>query len=199
MTRDVRIRRIAASDWADIVTLEAGAYTALGLTEGRAVLESKARVSPATCFALDVVPGASTGRPAERRLGGYLLALPYPERSYPGLASREEVVFHSRKLHLHDLVIAEDLRGRGLGRLLFRRLAGGARRQGYEQISLVAVGGSHTFWSANGFTAHPGIADPGDYGPGSVYMTMALAPDRVGDPAPVGGLLSGAPSRDEVG
>ena len=77
--------------------------------------------------------------------------------------------------------------------------AAGARGQGYEQISLVAVGGSHTFWSANGFTAHDGVADPDDYGPDSVYMTMALTSAPVDDPTPAGGLLSGAPSRDEVG
>jgi GNAT superfamily N-acetyltransferase len=189
MTRNVRVRRIADGDWDEIVVLEAATYAARGLSEGRAALESKARVSPATCFALDVGP----------RLAGYLLALPYPEGAFPGLAQRERVVFASRKLHLHDLVIAEDLRGRGLGKRLFGELTTGARGQGYEQISLVAVGGSDTFWSANGFTARDGIADPAGYGPDSVYMTMTLESGRAGGPTPTGGLASRAPSRDEVG
>jgi len=210
MDRNIRIRQIADDDWDGIVTLEAGAYTPLGLSEGRAALESKAWASPTTCFALDV----------ERRLVGYLLALPYPESAYPDLTRREEAVFRSRNLHLHDLVIAEDLRGRGLGKRLLRRLTTGARQQGYERISLVSVGGSHTFWSANGFTAHQGVMNPGEYGASSVYMSMALPPGRpapfgnpelagspepagnqelAGNPAAVGGRPGGTPSRDEVG
>jgi GNAT superfamily N-acetyltransferase len=188
MDPNVRVRPIADDDWDGVVALEAGAYTALGLSEERAALESKVRASPATCFALDV----------ERRLVGYLLALPYPESAYPDLSRPEEAVFHSRNLHLHDLVIAEDLRGRGLGKRLLRRLATGARQQGYERISLVAVGGSHTFWSANGFTADDGV-DSGGYGVGSVYMSMAVSPEQVAGATPVGGPLSGTPSRDEVG
>lgn len=189
MDHGTRIRRIADDDWDAIVALEAGAYTQLGLSEERAALQSKVWASPATCFVLDTGP----------RLAGYLLALPYPESAYPDLTRPEEVVFHSRNLHLHDLVVAEDLRGHGLGRQLLARLAVGARRQGYERISLVAVGGSDTFWSANGFTARDGIADPATYGAGAVYMSMALPSRRTVRPAPAGGPPGGTPTRDEVG
>ncbi|SDP01614.1 GNAT family N-acetyltransferase [Actinacidiphila guanduensis] len=163
-----RVRPIAADDWEAITALEARAYRPLGLSEERAVLQSKARSSPATCFALDA---------AGRSPAGYLLALPYPESAAPSLTAREERVFRSRNLHLHDLVVAEELRGRGYGRLLLRRLAGQARRAGYERISLVAVGGSRGFWAANGFTARDG--EVAGYGPGAVYMSMALP--RPGD------------------
>ncbi|WP_329137641.1 GNAT family N-acetyltransferase [Streptomyces sp. NBC_01476] len=195
MNHPVRIRRIAEEDWDAIVALEAGAYTALGLCEGRPALEAKVRASPATCFALD----------HGRRLAGYLLALPYPGSESPALTSREEVVFHSRNLHLHDLVIARDLRGRGLGKALVRHLTAGARQLGYEQISLVAVGGSHTFWAAIGFTARREVVNSPGYGPGSVYMSMSLPPEQAErptaeHPAPAGALPSGAPSREyEVG
>jgi GNAT superfamily N-acetyltransferase len=189
MNDNVGIRRISDADWGGIVALEAGAYTALGLSEDRAALESKVRASPTTCFALDV----------ERRLAGYLLALPYPMSEIPDLARREEVAFRSRNLHLHDLVIAEDLRGRGLGRRLLHHLTERARLQGYEQISLVAVGGSQTFWSANGFADRPGVVNSESYGPTSTYMSRALTSDQIGGPTPAGSLLSGAPSRDEVG
>lgn len=189
MDRVPRIRPITGDDWDGIVALEAGAYTALGLSEERSALQSKVRASPATCFALD----------AGHRLAGYLLALPYPESAYPDLARREQVVFHSRNLHLHDLVIAEDLRGRGLGRRLLARLTAGALQQGYERISLVAVGGSRTFWSARGFTARDGVVDHGEYGAGAVYMSLALPSRQAGNPAPVGGPPGGTPSRDEVG
>lgn len=189
MSDNVGIRRIRDEDWGEIVALEAGAYTPLGLSEGRAALESKVRASPATCFALDV----------ERGLAGYLLALPYPASEVPELSRREEVAFRSRNLHLHDLVIAEDLRGAGLGKRLLRHLTLRARTQGYEQISLVAVGSSRTFWSANGFAERRGAVNPEGYGPGSVYMSMALTAEQIGRPTPAGGLPVGAPSRDEVG
>lgn len=181
----VRIRRIADGDWDAVVALEAAAYTPLGISEGRAPLESKVRASPATCLALDV-----GGRTA-----GYLLALPYPPSAYPELSRGEETVFRSANLHLHDLVIAHDLRGRGLGRRMLGRLTADAVRQGYEQISLVAVGGSHTFWSACGFRAHEGAVEPGGYGPNSVYMSLALrSPAGPGHPG-----TPGTPTPDEVG
>lgn len=172
----VRIRRIADGDWDAIVALEAAAYTPLGISEGRAPLESKVRASPGTCLALEL-----GGRTA-----GYLLALPYPPSAYPELSRGEQTVFRSANLHLHDLVIAAGLRGRGLGRRMLDRLTADAARQGYEQISLVAVGGSHTFWAAAGFRAHEGAVDSGGYGPGSVYMSLPLR-------------TAGTPTPDEVG
>ena len=50
--------------------------------------------------------------------------LRYGER----LARPEERTFDSRNLHLHDLVIADDLRGRGLGSRLVRHLTETAAR-----------------------------------------------------------------------
>ncbi|MEU5580698.1 GNAT family N-acetyltransferase [Streptomyces huasconensis] len=163
MNHEIRIRHVADGDWDAIVALESHAYNRLGLTEGQAALESKAHASPATCFALE----------AGGRLAGYLLALPYPESAYPDLRGTEEKsTSPSRNLHLHDIVIAGDLRHRGLARHLLNHLTATARTAGYEQISLVAVGGSETFWSARGFTASP--VTPTGYGPTAVYMYQAV-------------------------
>ncbi|MFD5543702.1 GNAT family N-acetyltransferase [Streptomyces sp. NPDC127079] len=180
----VRVRPIADADWDVIAALEARAYTRLGLTEGRAALRSRADASPDTCFVLDV--GA---RPA-----GYLLALPYPPFAYPHLERTEEPAtpahrhrtdphptdlhptdLHPTNLHLHDIVVAERLRGRGLGQRLLDHLLLTARTHGFERISLIAVGRSERFWSARGFTAHPGIA-PGGYGADAVYMSRVHVP-----------------------
>ncbi|WP_234434190.1 GNAT family N-acetyltransferase [Streptomyces sp. NRRL F-5126] len=173
IAEDIRVRHVREDDWDAIVALESRAYTAAGLSEGRAALRSRVRASPPTCFVL------YTGR----RLAGYLLALPYPEARYPDLAKAEDVAFDSRNLHLHDIVIAEDLRRRGLAGRLVGRLTRAAAERGYEQISLVAVSGSETFWSAQGFTAHDGVVPPGGYGEKAVYMYRAI----------------GEPSRDEEG
>ncbi|MFE0172948.1 GNAT family N-acetyltransferase [Streptomyces sp. NPDC059002] len=185
MRHDVRVRHIADADWDGITALEARAYTPLGLSEGRAELESRMRASPGTCFALDL----------GSRLAGYLLALPYPEHEYPDLRSTEGAAPASRNLHLHDVVIAEDLRHRGLARHLVDHLMETARAHGYERISLVAVGGSDTFWAARGFTGRRDVVPPAGYGPDAVYMYRAV---------PAGAALAGAapqisPSLREVG
>ncbi|MEV0254152.1 GNAT family N-acetyltransferase [Streptomyces sp. NPDC050732] len=168
MTEEIRVRRIADGDWDGIVALESRAYAPLGLSEGRAALESRMRASPGTCFALDL----------EQSLAGYLLALPYPESAYPELRGTEPTTtLRSRNLHLHDIVVAEHLRHRGLARHLLEHLTATARSHGYEQISLVAVGGSETFWAGRGFTARRGGPPPAGYGPTAVYMSKAVPVD----------------------
>lgn len=174
MDHDVRIRHITEGDWDDIVALEAGTYADGALSEGRAALRSRARSSPATCFVLEV----------GRQLAGYVLSLPYPVGQYPDLDREEEVVFHSRNLHLHDLVVGEAHRGDGLAGELLRRVTTAACAKRYQRISLVSVGGSEGFWSARGFHALREIALPASYGPDAVYMSMPVAadprPDRRG-------------------
>ncbi|MET7606027.1 GNAT family N-acetyltransferase [Streptomyces avermitilis] len=165
MSDDLRIRHITDADWDAIVAMESRAYAGLGLSEGRAALRSRADASPSTCFVLDVA-----SRPA-----GYLLALPYPAGRYPELDWAEDRVVPSPasgNLHLHDIVIAERLRGRGLAQHLLNHLTLTAGSRGDERISLIAVGRSKPFWSAHGFTAHPGIT-PGGYGTHAVYMSKA--------------------------
>jgi GNAT superfamily N-acetyltransferase len=159
----VRIRPVAARDWDGIVALEAGAYGS-GLSEDRAALESRAQASPGTCFVLDV----------EDEVAGYVLSLPYPRFRCPDLTRPERSTFRSANLHLHDMVVAAGLRGRGLAKQLLRHLTATADALGYERISLVAVGGSTGFWSARGYANHPEVALPGSYGADAVYMSRAM-------------------------
>lgn len=165
MTADVHIRHISESDWVDIVALEADAYTESNLSEEPTALKSRARISPTTCFVLE----------SERQIVGYVLALPYPLFSYPDLARSEEVVHHSRNLHLHDLVIAKPFRRRGLAKLLLHELTAMARSETHDQISLIAAGGSDTFWLMNGFRPRHDVKLPRSYGPQAVYMSKAVS------------------------
>lgn len=160
----IRIRPIAEDDWETIVALESDTYTGLGLCEGPTALRSRADASPGTCFVLEI-----DGEPA-----GYLLALPYPAGRYPDLEQPEESGFSSHNLHLHDIVIAPAHRRRGRASHLVEHLYRTARSQGYERISLVAVGGSEPFWSVRGFTVDPGAAACGTYQPGAVYMSRSI-------------------------
>lgn len=189
MDHHVRIRHISERDWDGITALEAGVYGPHGLSEGRDVLRSRAQASPGTCFVLDY----------GRRTAGYLLALPYPEFEFPDLDRPEDVVFHSRNLHLHDLVVAEEFRGRGLARALLRRFMTTAGSKGYRGISLIAVTGSDTFWSAQGYRAHHELLPPPGYGPGAVYMSRPVPGDRTGSTRTADEPPLGASPEDEVG
>ncbi|MFG3282990.1 GNAT family N-acetyltransferase [Streptomyces sp. NPDC048111] len=164
---DVLVRPLAERDWDAIVALEARAYAADGLSEGREALKS--RYHQGTCFVLD---------DAEGRLGGYLLALPYPPFASPDLSRAERAeqgAEHSaRNLHAHDLVIAEHLRGRGLGPRLLTHLLHTAEELAYERISLVAVRGAHVLWAELGYRAHPEVELPSSYGANAVYMSMEV-------------------------
>lgn len=185
MTEDVRLRRISDGDWDGIVALEAGTYGDSELSEDRAALESRGRVSPDTCFVL------ARGR----QVVGYALALPYPPFRYPDLSRPEVTACHSRNLHLHDLVVAEKLRGRGLAKRLLGRLTATAGRRSYERISLVAVGGADTFWSANGFHPHTEVALPRSYGSDAVYMSRAVPADMPEQTGPANDPLPGSPRK----
>ncbi|MFD7706332.1 GNAT family N-acetyltransferase [Streptomyces sp. NPDC059785] len=163
MSHDVRVRPICDADWPDIAALEAAAYASSSLSEGQEALESRGRISPATCFVLDV----------GERVGGYVLALPYPVFQYPDLARAERTAFRSRNLHLHDMVVAAELRGRGLGTRLLGVLTAAAR-PAYERMSLVAVGGMADFWARRGYRPHAEVGLPHSYGDDAVYMSAEV-------------------------
>ncbi|MFE2331950.1 GNAT family N-acetyltransferase [Streptomyces coelicoflavus] len=191
MADTVRVRTLADGDWDAVVTLERDAYTGLGLSEGRAALQSRAAASPDTCFVVDV--GARTA--------GYLLALPYPLHRYPDLARGEQrtaTACPPGNLHLHDIVVAPGLRRTGLARHLLRHLTGTARARGDERISLVAVGGTEPFWSARGFVPEPGVVPAGEYGGEAVYMSRPVAAARQTRPRPSPSPPPPAPTLREV-
>ncbi|MFI8091932.1 GNAT family N-acetyltransferase [Streptomyces sp. NPDC086080] len=153
-----------------MVALEAEVYAPAALSEGAEALRSRGRASPETCFVLE----------HGGRVVGYVLALPYPRYRYPDLTRPEEETFDSRNLHLHDLVIAEGLRGRGLGSRLLRHLGTAAGRLSYERISLIAVGGTEGFWAGHGFRPDPGAELHGSYGDGAVYLSRPVPYHRSG-------------------
>ena len=175
MGEDPIIRGIRSHDWEAIVALESAAYTTLGLSEHQAALESRVRASPTTCFVLE---HGSRGR----RIVGYALALPYPRFRCPGLGESERTAFRSRNLHLHDLVVAEELRRRGLAGRLLGHLESVARALKHQHVSLVAVAGTDVFWSRHGFVPHHEVAAPTHYGAHAVYMSKPLGSPPYGPP-----------------
>ncbi|MFF2198303.1 GNAT family N-acetyltransferase [Streptomyces sp. NPDC058157] len=164
----IRIRGISTADWDAVAALEAAVYGPRGLSEGRAALESRGRASPSTCFTLH----------HERGLAGYLLAFPYPPDRCPDLLRPERTAHRSHNLHLHDIVVAEELRGRGHGRTLLHHLSGAARAAGHRRVSLVAVSGMDAFWAALGYRPRDGVTPPPHYGAGAVYMSKTIREGR---------------------
>lgn len=172
---DTRIRLLREEDWDDVVALEERAYAASGLSEGREALRSRHRASPSTCFVLEHAGG----------FGGYLLALPYPLFRCPDLSLPEEGALQENdrgsNLHLHDLVIAERARGRGMARRMLRHLEKTGQAARYLSLSLVAVRGSETLWSPLGYRTRPEVGLPASYGAEAVYMAKPRGP-AVDDP-----------------
>ncbi|MFB7588751.1 GNAT family N-acetyltransferase [Streptomyces sp. NPDC056169] len=174
---DTRIRLLQEGDWDELVALEERTYAASGLSEGEVALRSRHRASPSTCFVLEHAGG----------FGGYLLALPYPLFRCPDLSLAEEGAVQGSNLHLHDLVIAERARGRGLARRMQERLEETGRAASYQTLSLVAVNGSPVLWTTLGYRTQPGIGLPASYGTEAVYMVKPVeiaVTSRVSGPLP---------------
>lgn len=155
------LRPLQTADWPGVVALESATYAPLGLSEDPAVLRSRAGAG--TSFVLSL--GSS--------LAGYLLALPYPYGEFPHLTDASSPA-SSADLHLHDMVIAAEHRGFGLGRRLAEHLLSAARARSYARVSLVSVGGSGAFWTRHGFQSRPEVPAPAGYGPGATYMSRPL-------------------------
>lgn len=158
------IRQLADGDWDAVVALEHDAYAADGLSEGREALRSRAVASPETCFVLE----------QRGTVRGYLLSLPYPPLRCPDLARAEDTAFESDNLHVHDLVIAEDLRGREVALGFMRHFRARAEELGFEQISMVAVRGADILLRIIGYRSHREVAVPESYGRRAVYMSMPV-------------------------
>ncbi|MGW0857006.1 GNAT family N-acetyltransferase [Streptomyces sp. NPDC002690] len=163
-----RVRLLVEGDWDEVVALEERTYAASGLSEGREALRSRYRASPSTCF---VVEHAG-------RFGGYLLALPFPLFRCPDLHLAEVDAVREGgpedNLHVHDVVVAEQVRRRGLAHRMLRQIEETARADRHRTLSLAAVGGSRRLWAAWGFHARPGVVLPASYGAEAVYMTKPL-------------------------
>ncbi len=164
MSGEFLIRQLIDDDWDAVVALEHDAYAADGLSEGREALQSRALGSPGTCFVLE----------QHGTVRGYLLSLPYPPLRCPDLAEAEDTAFESDNLHVHDLVIAEDLRGREVAEDFMWYLRARAVESGFEQISMVAVRGTDILLRLLGYRAHREVAVPASYGRRAVYMSMPV-------------------------
>lgn len=112
-------------------------------TERPEVFAERRALYPAGCFMLDC-DGAA---------GGYLISHPWHRRSpVPLDRTIGAIPGDAGSYYLHDLALLPDTRGFGAGRRGVELVLAHAGSAGFGEVSLVAVNGADTFWSAQGFS-----------------------------------------------
>lgn len=61
----------------------------------------------------------------------------------------------SREAYLHDVAVAKEFRGRGVGSALVRRLVSRLEKAGVRWVGLISAGGSAPFYGKLGFRVPP--------------------------------------------
>jgi GNAT superfamily N-acetyltransferase len=128
------------------------------------IIAEKFALYPQGCLILDGSDGAI----------GYALAHPWhrsdpPKLDHPLGAIPDDADTY----YLHDLALLPEARGTGAGRAALELIVAQAKRAGFADISLIAVGDSGPFWSSQGFLPAPDGPDR-PYGPASLFMRRAL-------------------------
>lgn len=121
---------------------------------------------PAGCFVLD----------ADGAAAGYLITHPWHRDTPPKLgAMLEAIPADTDTFYLHDIALLPATRGTGAGRAAVDLVIGVAREAGFEEITLMAVGGADRFWAAQGFAIVDAAADIlASYGPEARLMRRRL-------------------------
>lgn len=138
------------------------------LPEPRALLAEKRNLFPAGCRRLV----------GSARMVGYALAHSWTLGRVPVLgAPLGSLPARPDCLHMHDVAILPEGRGRGAAGLYTAYLRDLARAHGLEALACVSVYGTAPFWAGHGFAAASPQPAPGalcSYGAGAVYMTARL-------------------------
>lgn len=108
---------------------------------------AKLREAPDSCWVVCARSGD---------IQAYLVTLPVTPAHYPALHAEDwRAPTQPTGLYLHDLAVAPEQSGLGLGRHLFERALAHAQSAGLQQLSLVAVQGSVPYWRRLGFEDTP--------------------------------------------
>lgn len=157
------ISLITEKSWNSILKIQEEAYTDV-LPEDINVLKSKWVSSPNTCAIYSN---------NDNKILGYLLAHPWASEVPPKLHEKTQIT-DSITLYLHDLAIAQEVRGKGIAKNLVINLIDKAKSQGFVRIFLVAVQGADMFWAKFGFIVVPNALICSSYGDDAKLMTLEL-------------------------
>ena len=156
------IVEISENSWQGILQVQENAYTD-SLQEDLAVLKSKWKTSPETCFVyLD----------SENKVLGYLLAHPWNSDEPPKLF--DELPHNSAGdiLYLHDLAVSSNARGLGVGRQLSSKILKIAKLKKFRRVLLVAVQGAEDYWFKFGFREVHNMSVSPSYGTNTKLMSL---------------------------
>ena len=134
-----------ATDMAAVWQVQCACYSDLLEPESEMSLAAKRAASPETCFvALQ-----------QGQVCGYLIGMPWRFAEVPALNGAEcQLPAQADCLYLHDMAIAPDLAGQGVGKLLFAAFRQSAVSLEFARLSLTAVGNAMSYWQQRGFTPH---------------------------------------------
>jgi len=141
MLEDTEIRILTEDDLPAVYALQTGAYVP-ELHEPQSLFAAMLGFSRSVCLGIE----------RKGALAGYILgyATSLARTDFTGGPNDE---FDPRVLYLHDLCIAIDAQGSGLGQLLYMAFERRAREGGYQRIIANAIEGRLAFWENQGFTA----------------------------------------------
>ncbi|CAH0535646.1 hypothetical protein VST7929_03158 [Vibrio stylophorae] len=156
------VQRILAHQWPEIYQIQVQAYQSIE-PEPVAILQDKWQKSPECCFVYK----------KDQQIKGYLLAHAWNRETPPKLSQRLPEDSHGEILFLHDLAIDSTAAGQGIGPQLIEKLVDVAESTGYQEIRLVSIQNSKSFWQKNGFSA---LSEPvcQSYGDSALLMRRKL-------------------------
>jgi GNAT superfamily N-acetyltransferase len=109
---------------------------------------------------------------------GFLVSHPWLRGQPPALnAPLGAIPEGADTYYLHDIALLPGTRGTGAGTAALAHAMALAQAGGFRDVTLVAVNGADSFWSARGFShveAGNGEGEPVSYGPGTFLMRRAV-------------------------
>lgn len=159
------IKPVDENTWAGILSVQSEVYLQVE-PETIEVLQSKWRRTPQCCFVYQY----------EESVLGYLLAHSWDKQAPPKLFKPlpEQSSVLNPYLFLHDLAISEKAAGQGIGSQLVSHLISIAKTMDFDEIRLVAVQGSASFWKTMGFSEVDKQSISPTYGEGAKMMRYVL-------------------------
>jgi ribosomal protein S18 acetylase RimI-like enzyme len=142
MSKKLEFIRIDLSHLEGVLSVQEISYLPL-FHENAESFVSKMKLSPSTCY----------GVLDEGKLIAFGISFPwFNNLSVEFNSSLEMKSTKPDIMYIHDISVAPDYRCLGLGEAIFKRILDSALEKGLNEVVLVAVQGSSTFWSRFGFT-----------------------------------------------
>ncbi|MDF0544460.1 GNAT family N-acetyltransferase [Sphingobium sp. H39-3-25] len=127
---------------------------------------------------LALYPSGCISLEQDGQVTGFLVSHPWLRDQPPALnAPLGPIPEDADTYYLHDIALLPRTRGTGAGTAALAHAMALARAGGFQDVTLIAVNGADSFWSARGFhhvASGDGEGEPISYGPGTFLMRRAV-------------------------